>query len=113
MIFCTKYYCEVNVIEGCWAHMKQFIRKRIDQKYYTILRLTDDSLTNFWQQQLHLKLFRRFWHCLEAYNQGKSYDGVLQLIFGKSYSGTNKGHLQVSNTKLNSKNFVFLNSSRR
>ena len=102
MIFCPKYHCEVNVIEGCWAHMKQFIRKRTDQKYHTMLRLMEESRTNFRQQQVHLKLFRRFWHCLEAYNQGKSYGEVLQLLFGKGCSGTNKGHVQVSNTNLNS-----------
>ena len=101
MIFCPEYYCEINVIGVCCAHMKQFIRKRTDQKYHTMLRLIEGSTTNFRQQQVHLKLFRSFWHCSEAYNQGKDYGEVLQLFFGKSCSRTNKGHLQVSNTNLN------------
>ncbi|CAF1307493.1 unnamed protein product, partial [Didymodactylos carnosus] len=39
LLFCPKYHCEINSIEGCWAHMKQFIRKRTDQKYPTMIRL--------------------------------------------------------------------------
>ncbi|CAM4804123.1 unnamed protein product [Rotaria magnacalcarata] len=102
VLFCPKYHCEINAIEGCWAHMKQFIRKRTDQKYHTMIKLMKESRTNFEQKEVHLKLFRRFWKCLEAYDQGKTYSEVLQLFFSKTCTGTNTGHLKVTNTNLNS-----------
>ncbi|CAF4927624.1 unnamed protein product [Rotaria socialis] len=101
VLFCPKYHCEMKAIEGCWAHMKQFIRKRTDQKYPTMIRLIKESQTNFEQQQVHLKLFRRFWKCLEAHNQGKTYNDVLQLFFSTTCTGANKEHLKVRNTNLN------------
>ena len=100
VLFCPKYHCEINAIGGCWAHMKQFVRKRTDQRYDTMIRLIDESRMNFEKQQVHLKLFRRFWKCLQAYNRGKTYSEVLQLFFISGSTGKNKGHLQIRNTDL-------------
>lgn len=81
--------------------MKQFVRKKTDQKFNTMIRLIDESRINFEQQQVHLKLFRRFWRCLDAYNTGKTYSEVLQLFFINGSTGKHKGHLQIRNTDLN------------
>ena len=67
-----------------------------------MIRLMAEARTNFEQQLVHLKLFRRFWHCLEGYDQGKTYGRVLQLLFSKNCSGTNREHLKTRNTNLNS-----------
>ena len=61
-----------------------------------------EARANFEQQPVHLKLFRRFWHCLDAYDQGKTYGEVLQLFFSNNCSGTNREHLKIMNTNLNS-----------
>ena len=81
--------------------MKQFVRKRNDQKYDTMIRLIHESRINFEERQVYLKLFRRFWKCLEAYDEGKSYSEVLQLFFINGNPGKNKGHLQIRNIHLN------------
>ena len=67
-----------------------------------MIRLMAEARTNFEQRLVHLKLFQRFWHSLEAYGQGKTYGGVLQLFFSKNCSGTNREHLKIRNTNLNS-----------
>lgn len=80
--------------------MKQFVRKRTDQTYHTMLKLIQESRTNFQQKEVQLKLFRRFWHCLEAYNQGKTYSEVLQLFFSSNCSGKIKTHRKITNNAL-------------
>lgn len=43
IIYCPKYHCELNPFEGVWCWMKQYIRKRSDQTYNTMLVLVDES----------------------------------------------------------------------
>ncbi len=76
-LFCPKCHCEINIIEQCWAHMKQFLRQKTDQIYHTMIRPIEELRINCPEQQVHLKLFRRFWKCLAAYNQRKIYSEVI------------------------------------
>ncbi|CAF1911762.1 unnamed protein product, partial [Rotaria magnacalcarata] len=69
VIFCPKFHCELNAIEGLWCHMKQYVRKKSDQTFSTMLRLIPQSRENFKERKIHMKLFRRFWHSLNAYDQ--------------------------------------------
>jgi hypothetical protein len=82
--------------------MKQFIRKKTDQNYNTLLRLIEESRSNFQHQKVHLKLFRRFWHTIQAYNEGKTYHEVLQQFFDKNCIGTVKSHRRITNTSFKS-----------
>mgnify|MGYP006897134871 CR=1 FL=1 len=80
--------------------MKQFIRKRTDQTYNTFLRLMAEARINFHHQNIHIKLFRRFWHSIEAYQQGKTYQEVLQQFFDNRCSATVKSHRRITNSRL-------------
>ena len=80
--------------------MKQYIRKKTDQTYDTLLILMKGARTNFQHQKVHLKLFRRFWHTTEAYEQGKAYHDVLQQFFDSSCVGTFKSHHRITNSGL-------------
>jgi hypothetical protein len=64
-----------------WCRMKQFVRKMTDQTFPTMMRLIPESRKNFDGKQIQLKLFRRFWRSLNAYEQGKSYGEVLRFFF--------------------------------
>ncbi|CAF1406848.1 unnamed protein product [Adineta steineri] len=45
--FSPKFHCELNPIEGLWAHQKQYVRRRTDQTFPTMLKLIQKSRTNF------------------------------------------------------------------
>ena len=81
VIFVPKFHCELNPIEGLWCHMKQFVRKKTDQTFSTMMRLIPEFRENFVSKEVQLKLFRRFWRSLNAYQQGKSYGEVLRCFF--------------------------------
>ncbi|CAF1309414.1 unnamed protein product [Adineta ricciae] len=100
VIFVPKFHCELNAIEGLWCHMKQYIRKTSDQSFPTMLRLLPESRDNFEQRQIHMKLFRRFWRSLDAYNQGKSYGEILSLFFSQSCKSSILSHRKITNSKL-------------
>ena len=96
--FCPKFHCEMNAIEGVWCHQKQFIRKRTDQTYPTLLRLISESRTNFKNENIAMKLFRRFWRVLNAYHDGGSYEQVLHLFYSNLCKGAVQSHRKITNT---------------
>ena len=65
-----------------------------------MLRLMPESRLNFAEKQIHLKLFRRFWKSLAAYEDGQTYEQVLQLFFSHLASGAIRAHTRISNSKL-------------
>jgi transposase len=102
IIFAPKYHCELNPIEGLWCAMKRYVRQRNDQTFSTMLDLIPKSREDFKEKNLQLKLFRRFWRSLEAYNQGQSYSEVLKLFFSNLCVGDVISHRRVSNANLDS-----------
>ncbi|CAF1384088.1 unnamed protein product [Adineta ricciae] len=100
VIFCPKYHCELNAIEGLWCHMKQYVRRKSDQTFPTMLQLIPESRENFKERKIHMKLFRRFWHSLDAYSQGKSYAEVLSLFFSQACESDIVAHRKITNSKL-------------
>lgn len=100
VVFCPKFLCELNCIEGLWCNQKAYVRRRTDQTYPTMLRLINESREHFQTQQIHLKLLRRFWRCLEAYRGGQTYAQVLQMFFSSTYTGKSSSHTHISNNKL-------------
>ena len=100
VIFVPKFHCELNAIEGLWCHMKQFVRKKTDQTFPTMMRLIPESRENFVSKEVQLKLFRRFWRSLNAYQQGKSYGEVLMCFFSGHCNSNVTSHRKITNSKL-------------
>ena len=59
IIYCPKYHCELNPIEGLWCNQKCYIRKRTDQTFLRLLSLIDQSRNHFIEIQLNRKLLIR------------------------------------------------------
>jgi transposase len=102
IIFGPKYHCELNPIEELWCAMQRHVRQRNDQTFSTMLALIPKSREDFQEKNLQLKLFRRFWRTLEAYNQGQSYCEVLKLFFSNLCVGDVVSHRKVTNANLDS-----------
>lgn len=102
IIWCPKYHCELNPIEGFWCHLKQFVRKHNDQNFKNFLSLIENSIQNYRESVLHCKLWNRFWECLHMYNQNFSYQEVLHALFGAKSSAETTHHKNCKNfnTKL-------------
>ena len=60
-----------------------------------------DSRIRFVERQIALKLFRRFWHSIQAYSQGQTYSDVLKLFFGQLCKTTVQSHRRISNKRIN------------
>ncbi|CAF1240634.1 unnamed protein product [Adineta ricciae] len=99
--FSPKFHCELNPIEGLWAHQKQFVRHRTDQTFPTMLKLIQKSRTNFIEKNVSLKLIRRFWRTLAAYDRGESYEDVLKMYFSSMCKANVVSHRQITNSNLN------------
>ncbi|CAF4503702.1 unnamed protein product, partial [Didymodactylos carnosus] len=65
IIYCPKYHCELNAIEGLWCNQKGFVRSRTDQSFDKMIKLISESRINFVERKIALKLFRRFWRAIE------------------------------------------------
>ncbi|CAF3387027.1 unnamed protein product [Rotaria socialis] len=100
IIFTPKYHCETNLIEGYWCHSKQYIRKHTDQSFQKLTTLMPEAKANFIQKQVHLKLFRRFWRTIKAYDQGKDYLEVLRMFFSGLCNDQIISHRKITNTNL-------------
>ena len=86
IVFVPKYHCELNPIEGFWCYVKQYVRKRTDQKFETMQVLIYEGIESFKNCDLNKKLWNRYWKAISLYNQDYSYEKVLQTLFGaKSY----------------------------
>ncbi len=102
IIFGPKYHCELNPIEGLWCVMKRYVRQRNDQTFSTMLTLIPKSREHFHEKNLQLKLFRRFWRTLQAYNQGQSYSEILKLFFSNLCVDDVVSHRRITNANLGS-----------
>ena len=61
-----------------------------------MLKLIAESRENFRDKEL----FPRFWKCLLAYTDGRSYVEMM-MFFGTKCEGTAKSHTRISNGNLN------------
>lgn len=82
IIFCPKYHCELNPIEGVWCYLKQYVRKRTDQRFDKLMPLIKEAKIEFSKSNLNAKLWRRFWQSLNMYREGVSYRDVITLLYG-------------------------------
>ncbi|CAF1075742.1 unnamed protein product [Adineta ricciae] len=99
--FSPKFHCERNLIEGLWAHQKQYVRRRTDQTFPTMLKLIQKSRINFIAIDVSLKLIRRFWRTLAAYECGDSYEDVLKMYFSSMCKANGVSRRQITNSNLN------------
>ena len=100
IIFCPKYHCEVNPIEGLWCNQKQYVRSRTDQSYDKMLELINESREHFIEIDLNIHLIRRFWRVLVGYKNGASYADILKTYFSGKSKENNISHTKIHNTKL-------------
>ena len=100
IIFAPKFHCETNPIEGFWCHSKQFIRKNTDQTFPTLVSLMLKAKQNFIEREIHLKVFRRFWRTVKAYNDGKDYLEILTMFFSGLCKDKVLSHRKITNTNI-------------
>ena len=101
IIYCPKYHCELNAIEGVWCSQRAFVRLRTNQTFEKMLKLIPDSRIHFVERQIALKLFRRSWRSIQAYSQGQTYSDVLKLCFSQLCKTTIQSHRRISNKNIN------------
>ena len=92
IIYCPKYHCELNPIEGLWCYLKQIVRKRNVQSYSELHNLIRETMLSYQSSDLNFKLWKRFWKALSAYKIGKTYEDVLQTYFGAKSSANVTTH---------------------
>ncbi|CAF4979497.1 unnamed protein product [Rotaria sp. Silwood1] len=100
IIYCPKYHCELNAIEGLWCNQKAFVRSRTDQSFEKMIKLISDSRIHFAERKIALKLFRRFWRSIEAYFQGQTYADVLKLFFSQLCKTAVQSHRKITNANI-------------
>ena len=101
IIFTSKFHCETNTIEGYWCHSKTFVRKNTDQTFQALKLLIPLSRQNFVERNIHLKLFRRFWHTVHSYHEEKTYLEVLNTFFSGLCNDKITSHRRITNTNIN------------
>ena len=79
IIWCPKYHCELNPIEGVWCYMKYYVRKHNDQNFDKLFNLIETSMNEYDESGIHVKLWNRFWEAIEMYNNGNEEDLKLSL----------------------------------
>ena len=47
IIWCPKYHCELNPIEGLWCDLKRYVRKHNKQDINKLLNLILDAMDEF------------------------------------------------------------------
>lgn len=104
VIFCPKYHCELNPIEGLWCDLKRYVRTHNDQSFDKLIGLINDAINQYKSKNLNAILWDRFWKALELYNSGSTYQEVLIELFGTKSSDKTLSHKKNKNfnTKINS-----------
>ena len=74
-----------------------YVRRKTDQTYNTMLKFIAEPRENFRDKEL----FLRFWKCLLAYTDGRSYVEMMRMFFGTKCEGTVKSYTRISNGNLN------------
>jgi transposase len=101
IVWCPKYHCELNPIEGFWCYSKQYVRANNEQIFDRLNDLIIESIDKYKKNVVHFKLCNRFWETIEMYQNGSSYKNVLQSLFGAKKESENKSHTKIYNTNLN------------
>ena len=73
IIWCPKFHCELNPIEGLWCLSKQHVRSENEQDFGKLLDLIKQSFQNYKESTVNVKLWNRFWEELSMYDNGATY----------------------------------------
>jgi hypothetical protein len=96
IIWVPKFHCELNPIEGLWCYLKFYVRKNNDQDYSKFFGLIDKAIEVYLEKNLNIKLWNRFWKAIQMYKDNKSYQEVLQTLFGAK-SDVTVSHKKITN----------------
>ena len=69
IIYCPKYHCELNPIEGLWCYSKHYVRKYNNQSFDNLNNLITQFFEEYKKSNLNIKLWHRFWKALDMYKQ--------------------------------------------
>jgi hypothetical protein len=100
IIWCPKYHCELNPIEGFWCDLKWFVRKHNDQDYKKLNDLIVDGMKQYEEKGLNQKLWFRFWLAIEMYENKATYQDVLQTLFGAKSLSKVKTHKKIKSVEI-------------
>lgn len=100
IIWCPKYHCELNPIEGMWCEMKRHVRKFNDQNFEKFKSLIDEAQKQFSKSDIRIKLWHRFWKSLAMYQDGCTYQDVLVTLFGAKSRVETISHRKIANTNI-------------
>lgn len=95
IIWCPKYHCELNPIEGFWCYLKSYVRRNNDQNFQKLFGLISDSIDEYRESGLNVKLWNRFWEAIEMYHGQSTYQQVLQILFGAKSTAYVKNHKNI------------------
>jgi hypothetical protein len=88
----------LNPIEGgVWCDSKWFVRKNNDQDFRKLNKLIIESLNQYEEKNLNIKLWNRFWQAIRMYNEGSTYEQVLKTLFGAKSSSKVLTHKKNKN----------------
>jgi hypothetical protein len=62
--------------------------------------LIPEAKANFIEKQIYLKLFRRFWRTIKAYDEGKDYLEVLKMFFSGLCDDRIISHRKITNANM-------------
>ena len=95
-----KFHCELNPIEGLWCYLKQYVRKRTNCNFDTMLYLISEARTVFNMKQIYMKLWRRFWRVVAAYHKKVNFEDILHIYFTGKTKAKIEAHRKIYNTNL-------------
>ena len=101
IIWCPKFHCELNPIEGVWCDYKRFIRANSEQKFEQLKQLLIEAQRRYQQKGLSIKLWYRFWRAIDMYENNCSYVDVLHDLFGAKSSATIKTKKKIKDFNTN------------
>ena len=92
ILFCPKFHCELNHVEGVFCDLKYFVRRNNDQDFTKFNDLIKNGFKNYQTKKLNIKLLYMLWNALEMYQNDATYQEVLEALFGAKSSGFVKNH---------------------
>lgn len=87
----------MSPIEELWANQKTYVRKRNYQNFINFQNLILEHRVLVSSSNLNKKLWRRFWHTVEAYKLGKKCGEIMKLYFGSKCKANIEEHRKIYN----------------
>ena len=69
---------------------------KINTENFNTEKLIDESRVHFVKIDLNIKLMRRWWRALHAYDTGATYEQVLRIYFNGKSKNNIQEHLKIS-----------------